>query len=119
RLSWVVELLPYLDEGDGRSIDPNASWNEGKNLRLARRLIPQLINTRGPNPAPALLNYPGMEGSLLAATHFVGISGVGFDAAEYRADDPATAKKLGIFGYGRVTRPDDVKGGLEQTILLI
>jgi hypothetical protein len=54
-----------------------------------------------------------------AATHFVGIAGVGLDAAEYRADDPATAKLRGVFGYDLVTKPGEIKDGLESTIVLL
>jgi hypothetical protein len=119
-LSWMAELLPYLPDEDARGLDPDLSWNEGRNLRFAHRMVPQFVNLNLPNPPEAYIQYPGMEGSQpVAATHFVGISGVGRDAAEYRADDPATAKKLGIFGYYRITRKEEVKDGLARTILLL
>src|SRR5262249_15309884 len=54
------------------------------------------------------------EGNL-AATHFVGIAGLGLDAAEY---DNQNARR-GVFGYDRVTAKDDVKDGLANTIVLI
>jgi hypothetical protein len=53
-----------------------------------------------------------------AATHYVGIAGIGADAAEYRSDDPATAKKLGIFGYDRATKLQDVTDGAANTIMM-
>jgi hypothetical protein len=118
-LSWVVELLPYLQDGDPGSVDKDASWNEGKNRRAGSRLVPQLLNLKAAH-APPYVQVPGQETSQpYGATHFVGMAGVGFDAAEYRADDPATAKKRGIFGYDRVTRKEDIKDGLDKTILLI
>jgi hypothetical protein len=55
----------------------------------------------------------------VANTHFIGIAGVGLDAAEYQPGDPSVAKKLGMFGYDRVTRLDDVKDGLANTIVAI
>jgi hypothetical protein len=64
------------------------------------------------------IRYPTLS-RVFAPTHFVGMAGVGLDAAAYAANDPATAAKLGIFGYDRVTRPEDVKDGLAKTILLI
>jgi hypothetical protein len=54
-----------------------------------------------------------------AATHFVGMAGVGLDAAEYGASDPATAKLRGIFGYDRETKKEEIKDGPANTILLI
>jgi hypothetical protein len=55
----------------------------------------------------------------VASTHFVGIAGIGLDAAEYSAKDPSVAKKLGVFGYDRATKLEDIKDGLEQTIVVI
>ncbi len=51
----------------------------------------------------------------VAATHFVGVAGVGMDAAEY----PLGNAKAGAFGYDRETQPADVKDGLDKTILLL
>jgi hypothetical protein len=119
-LSWMAELLPFLPDEDARGLDPDSSWNEGRNLRFAHRLVPQFVNLNIPNPPEAYIQYPGMEGRQpVAATHFVGIAGIGRDAAEYQAGDPATAKKLGIFGYWRITRKEDVKDGLDKTIVLL
>src|SRR5262249_8807396 len=50
----------------------------------------------------------------LGATHYVGIAGVGDNAADFRGDDPATITKRGIFGYDRATslaEINDVKSG--------
>src|SRR5262249_29140265 len=61
---------------------------------------------------------PGTH-SPVAGIHFVGMGGLGLDAAEYSASDPAVAKKLGVFGYDRETRVADITDGLDQTIVLI
>jgi len=46
-----------------------------------------------------------------AVTHFVGIAGVGLDAADYPRDNPAFADKRGVFGYdGSATIADLQKG---------
>jgi uncharacterized protein (TIGR03067 family) len=77
--------------------------------------VPPFTLPTAPEAGPAYITFPGMPGELLAATHFVGISGVGLDAAEYGNDNP----KRGIFGWDRVTRKDDVKDGLDKTIALL
>jgi hypothetical protein len=119
RLSWVADLLPYFD-GDygGWKVNREFSWNEGPNLALAHRVVPQVLARRGPNPGPLEIQYPGMAAPV-AATHFVGVAGVGLDAAEYKAGDAATAKKLGVFGFHRVTRKQDLKDNPAETIVLL
>src|SRR5262249_53582770 len=37
---------------------------------------------------------------------------------EYSANDPATAKKLGVFGYDRTTRVQEITDGVSNTILM-
>jgi uncharacterized protein (TIGR03067 family) len=115
RLSWAAELLPFFGE-EYREWSPitDAGWNENKNLSVARRLVPHLLSVRGPSPAPLYIHYPGVEG-ILGATHFVGIAGVGLDAADYDNTNP----KRGIFGYDRITKKEDVKDGLASTIALL
>jgi hypothetical protein len=54
-----------------------------------------------------------------ATTQFVGVAGVGLDAAEYAADDASVARKLGIFGYDRETKLDDLKESRANTIALL
>jgi len=115
RLSWVAALLPFLGEEyrDWR-LNPAQSWSEGRNLLVAQRVIPHLIGTRQSSPVATHVAYPKVDG-LVGATTFVGIAGVGLDAAESGASD----SKRGVFGYDRVTRKEDIKDGLDQTIALI
>ena len=53
------------------------------------------------------------------ATHYVGISGIGLEAGDYKADDPKMEKKLGVFGYERAVNIKDVSDGLANTIFVI
>jgi hypothetical protein len=62
-------------------------------------------------------DLPGVAGRL--AIDFVSIAGVGLDAADYAANDPATAGKRGLFGYERSTRVEDVRDGLASTIAVV
>jgi hypothetical protein len=120
RLSWAVELLPYFGDGEYRNwnVKKDLGWNDRENLLIARRLVPQLLALDGPKPAPFSVHYPGLPGAVMA-THYVGVAGVGYEAAEYKANDPAMAKKLGVFGYDRVTRKDDIKDKLSETIVFL
>jgi hypothetical protein len=118
RLSWMTELLPYVGDGDFKdlAVDPDKSWNEGSNFLTARVLVPQFLS---PGDAKnARVRFPGRIG-LFAATRFVGVAGVGQDAATYPAGDAARAKLLGVFGYDRVTKPDDIKDEPDNTIALL
>jgi hypothetical protein len=55
-----------------------------------------------------------------AATHFVGLSGVGIDSAdaEFRKD-PANILKLGVFGYDDAMSLKSIERGLSNTALMI
>ncbi|MCI0458440.1 MAG: DUF1559 domain-containing protein [Gemmataceae bacterium] len=116
RLSWMVELLPYLGHDDVfMRIQKNKAWRDPENVGLATTLIPQFVDSQYPKDS-WWVRYPGLRDAV-AATHFVGLAGIGLDAADYSANDPATLPKLGMFGYDRETRPADVTDGLSNTIL--
>ncbi|MBL8824259.1 MAG: DUF1559 domain-containing protein [Planctomycetia bacterium] len=117
RVSFFRELLPYL--GDDRyfsmreSIDPERSWRTPSNLEMARIVVPHFLNPSA-GTSSIYVNMHGID-QPLAATHFVGMAGVGPDAAYLPKSDP----RAGIFGYDRQTSPDDVKDGLSNTIFMI
>jgi hypothetical protein len=121
RLSWMLEILPLLGDGEFRElpIDADKGWNEGANLGLAQIVVPQFMTPPKANaPVAYHIRYPSLF-QPVAQTNFVGIAGVGLDAAEYPAKKPEVAKKLGIFGYDRMTTVEDIKDGPGNTILLI
>lgn len=117
RVSFLREMLPYL--GDDRyftlreSIDAEKSWNDPGNINYARILVPHFLNPAS-GPESSYVKVRGVD-SPLAVTHFVGMAGVGPDAAYYGKKDP----RAGIFGYDRQTSLDDVKDGLANTIYMI
>jgi hypothetical protein len=118
RISWMAELLPFLGYSEIYSkIDPQKSWRDDDNLLPAMSLIPQFIDGRDPN-RNRYIRYPNVNVDV-AATDFVGMAGVGMDAATYDEKNPVEAKKMGIFGYDRVTKVADIADGLPGTIALI
>jgi prepilin-type processing-associated H-X9-DG protein len=48
-------------------------------------------------------------------TSYVGVAGIGPDAATLSKED----RRAGIFGYDRETTPDDIKDGSSSTLLVI
>jgi hypothetical protein len=123
-LSWMVELLPFLGQGEFRSLYENVnfekSWRDPENALAAATLVPHFLAADAPE-AQWWVSYPGVEGNRFAATHFVGVAGVGLDAAdpEFAQMDPNWQKKIGIFGYERTTRLEDIKDGPANTIALL
>jgi hypothetical protein len=118
RLSWMVELLPYLGDGEFKDLlyEADKSWSEGTNLLTAQVLIPQFLSPG--DPKRAHVHYPGKVG-LFAATRFVGVAGLGLDAATYPAANASFAKKIGVFGYDRVTKTEDIHDEAESTIAIL
>jgi predicted Zn finger-like uncharacterized protein len=117
RVSWMAELLPYMYyEGVYNRIRPNLSWQDEDNENPAVTLIPAFLDPKNPR-STWYVRYPGMNYDT-AATHFVGVAGVGLDAGHYSSTDPSVAKKLGVFGYDRITRLADITDGLANTILM-
>jgi hypothetical protein len=121
RVSWMADLLPFLGPAEfaavEKRIDRALSWNDPKNLQNALTLVPFYLSNAYPQTTWWGL-YPGMPVPV-ANSHFVGMAGVGADAAEYAPNDPAAAKRLGVFGYDRITRLADITDGPAKTIAVI
>jgi hypothetical protein len=119
RVSWMYSLLPYLGPEQtalARQIDPTKSWRDRENVVYAATLIPQFLDPQSPRET-WWVKYPKVPVEV-AATHYVGIAGIGLDAPEYAAADTSVATKIGIFGYDRATKMADIKDGLGNTILI-
>jgi len=120
RISWMTSLLPHL--GHQNLFDRvkfDQSWRSPGNWTAGNTLVPQFLDPRYPDSARLI----GVSDSPIdfAATHFVGIAGVGLDAASYKRGDPATKHKQGILGYDDSAKLSDVIAGRGQanTILMI
>lgn len=102
RLSWMTSLLPHLDRNDlYHKLQFGEEWNSPKNADVTSVIVPEfqshLIADRTNN------------------THFVGMAGVGANAAELPYDDP----RAGVFGYNRKPSLDNISDGSSMTIMLM
>jgi hypothetical protein len=103
RLSWVYTLLPYLEQDViYKSIDRSLAWDSNVNTNAVNKPIRTLIcSTAADMHAPR--------------TSYLGMAGVGADAATLPADDP----RVGAFGYDRTLRAVNFADGIENTMLLM
>jgi hypothetical protein len=120
RLSWLVSIMPYMDQ-IGLGIDRTKAWDAEKNLEptFNSRDIEHRTEVVRPVgeyilfccPAHSATAEPGSPG----LTHYVSIAGLGSDAASRSAGYPG----IGFFGHDRRTRLEDVKDGAATTIMVI
>jgi len=102
RLSWMVELLPFVEQGPlYKQIDLTKGHQD--NMQAAQTVI-QVFR------CPA-----GTEAISDALTHYIAVSGIGRNAAM----QPAGTVGNGIFGYDRHTSFAMIKDGTSNTIALM
>lgn len=120
RVSWMAGLLPYLEQDRlyGR-INFEASWDDPSNWHVGQTLVPHFIDPSYP-PRSFFSAHPEMPFEA-AVTHYVGIAGVGLDAADYSRTDPQYLTKRGVFGYEKSASLEEIRAGngASNTILLI
>ena len=108
RLSWFVTLLPALDHKKlapssiGPAIDVTKAWDVEPNRELGHQRINVFLS---PYDVPSKGNEPQV-------TQYVGIAGLGDDAATLPIESP----KGGMFRYDFGVPIDAVKDGLSHTI---
>lgn len=103
RLSWMVALLPYLEQDSlYRQIDLQQGY--AGNLPAVQTSIRTFL-------CPSA----NTEATADAVTHYVAMSGIGLDAATR----PAGAPGNGFMGYDRVTSWSMIKDGTSNTIALM
>ena len=94
----MAGLLPYLGhENLFKRISFDHGWRDSPNWLAGNTLVPQFLDPSYPYHN----RYVSVDGVPLdfAATHFVGIAGVGMDAASYKRGDKNTEGRRGILGY--------------------
>ncbi len=107
RLSWIAMMLPYYGHVDWhKQLEPGYSWNSAKNRPVTSRPLEAVTN-------PAL--GPSTTQAGFPVTHYVGVAGVGADAAGLKPGDP----RAGVFGFGRTTRLDDIPDGASNTVAVM
>ena len=105
RLSWITALLPYLGHADWH-VEPGYDWNNAHNQPVTKQPLSEVINPAfGPAKTPS--GYP--------VTHYVGVAGVGEDAAQLPPNDA----QAGMFGNGRQTQQKDLVRGGANTIAVL
>jgi hypothetical protein len=120
RISWMAGLLPYMGQQNLFSkIRFDQSWRDPGNWVAGQTIVPQFIDPTYPDftRQAAVRDSPIDWG----ATHYVGMAGVGLDAASYKRGNPATRQFEGIFSYdGSATMEEVRKGrGQSNTIMMI
>jgi prepilin-type processing-associated H-X9-DG protein len=100
RLSWLFILDPFVHARMDPTwkFDRSRPWDAEENLRLAYPRMPWYV-------CPAAAPQYGAGG--LTHSSYVGVAGVGADAAALPAGDP----RAGLFGYERTTNLKDVADG--------
>jgi hypothetical protein len=103
RLSWLVTILPYVEQDSiSKRVHLASGWDGESNSFLTGIKIPQYT-------------CPSYSGQPASTATYVGVAGVGPDAATL----PTTDRRSGMFGYDRKVVPSDVKDGLSNTLLVL
>lgn len=105
RFSWLAELFVHGSQGKIAEPQWDQPWNDPLNDRFVRQPQDGYLN-------PFLADRAGAD--RYPATHFVGVAGVGHDAPGLKANHP----RAGIFGTDRVTRPEDIRDGQANTMMV-
>ncbi|MBP3959385.1 DUF1559 domain-containing protein [Gemmata sp. G18] len=113
RLSFFVALLPYIESDPTYSqLAKTEPWDSPKNIDVMDRAGFKYFQcpawTGGTSIRPPPVGH-------LAIGNYVGVAGVGMDAATR----PPEAPGIGIFGYDRSTQMKDITDGTANTLLLI
>ena len=119
RLSWLVSIWPYIEAGPRLRVDTAKPWNSTTNYPP---FVDFFDKTNGPaqpvgrmklfqcpsNPQP-----PGPDDA--TALHYLGIAGIGPNAASLPLDEPG----VGFFGYDRRIKKSDIIDGISNTIAVM
>jgi len=124
RLSWTVAVLPYME------VEPGLGPATGKSpavFQKGQALLARFdltmgwqaeANRQAMTGVPTWFICPAAPGrpnpGEPAWTHYVGLAGLGADAATLPTTDP----NAGFFGYDRVITRDDIQRGTAQTMLV-
>lgn len=107
RLSWHAAILPYIEQKAlFDTLDRAAPWDAPANAAAVKDRYVTLFQCQsafaGAPPDAVLTNY-------------VGVAGLGADAAELPTGDP----RAGVFGYDRRAKVAEIRDGAAQTALVM
>jgi hypothetical protein len=124
RLSWLVAAMPFIEQNHiFNNLDREKGWEDEPNL------IPKVPNTDPyddhiigpPKPVGELKVFRCPADPIVSPvdaaglTNYVGVSGMGPDAAELSLGYPG----VGFFGCERKIKAEDIKDGLANTIAVM
>ena len=121
RLSWVLSVWPYLEARPRLLVKMASPWDDYDNRDLREVLEPPKHPDEKIVPLGQVRlffcprNPQRRKPDVPSLMHYVGIAGIGDDAATRSGPDPA----IGVFGYDRSTEPNEIKDGLSSTLLLM
>ena len=120
RISWMASLLPYLGQQHlYNRLQFDKSWRDPSNWMAANTIVPQFLDPTYPD----YLRRVSIGGLPLdfGATHYVGVAGIGLDAASYNRNDPAAITKRGVFSNDGSASLDEIRKGrgLANTMMMI
>ena len=105
RLAFTVALLPFLEQEKlHKAFDITAAWDAPHNAKAADGVVVPVYRCKGVEA----------DGPDLAKIHYIGVAGIGPDAATR----PVGAPGVGMFGYDRKVTLADVKDGASNTVLV-
>jgi prepilin-type processing-associated H-X9-DG protein len=107
RLSWVYCIVPFVESSPlFTKFDGTKAWDAEDN-RFAALMTYRITQCPSyPDRPPTSKFYP---------THYLGITGVGKNAAELPLEDP----KAGFFGYERKVSLKDIKDDHATTLMVM
>jgi hypothetical protein len=113
RLSFFALLLPYVEQRPGAAVN-NAAL--AKTLDLSQPWDAAVHQTAMQTTIPNYLcrDDSGFASDRRGITNYVGISGIGADAALLPKESP----RAGFFGYNRLLRQEDIKAGTSYVVML-
>ena len=119
RLSWLTEIHPnFIVAGPITQFNKTKAWDSTENCPVYGFVFPDPPQQRERvllGDATILLcpaNPPRSDPGLPSPTHYVGVAGVGDDAAML----PLSDRRAGFFGYDRKITEREVVDGLSNTI---
>ena len=106
RLGWQALYREDTEPGQRVPADRSRGWKDPANEPFVRRRATDLLNPR----VPAVASDEGYP-----ASHYVGVAGVGADAAKL----PKSHPRAGVFGYDRRTTREDIRDGTSNTMMVV